>query len=393
MNPGRDAVAACSDTAAITVTRPHHTTLPGHLGAASATRRGRLARLGRKRLLVVVGLVAAVALTWTPASRGHVKAMLLLTQVLPQIPVKPLGLLTDTPAYRRVTLDSPHGPIVADMFTPVPRFGGIAARSEPALMLAMGVKTKASDRVQLLALARTFSRLGYVVLWPRLATLDRGLSLPESPETFVRGVRYLARLRVVDPRRIFIVGFSVGSSLALVAATDRRITGVVRALVFFGGYYDIFDYLTSLATGTVVVNGRVVPWRPDRQAVGHVKELLRNERATAVARIFTARTRAQAQAILRAAPPAETAFLRAMSPSYHLKDFRGRIFILHDRSDHFCPYVQSAMLNQALGARVPTRYLISDLFAHTLPKSGMSWQVVGEGGALYGFMHAALSVV
>jgi hypothetical protein len=350
---------------------------------AGPTRKRRAARRGR--YLVAAVLLVPAALLWTPTGQAHVKAVLLLAQEVPQVPVKPLGALTKTPLHERIALASVHGPIVADLFRPVPRFGTIQPHTEPTVMLALGVKTKASDRTLILAFAQTLSRLGYVVLWPRLRALDRGLPLLETPQTFIWGVQYLTRLASVDRQRISLFGFSVGSSLALVAAADRRIRGDVHTLVFFGGYYDIFDYLTSLATQTISVDGKTVVWPPDREALRLVNELLRTEHASAIARIFAARTRAQAVAVLHAAPPAELATLRQMSPSDHIKDFRARIFILHDKGDHFVPYVESARLNQALGTRVPKTYLLSNLFAHTQLKVGLSWHVIQDAAALYSY--------
>ena len=42
------------------------------------------------------------------------------------------------------------------------------------------------------------------------------MSLPEKRETVIVSVRYLKGLTIVAPRRISIVGISVGSSLAFV---------------------------------------------------------------------------------------------------------------------------------------------------------------------------------
>jgi len=361
---------------------------------AGPARKRRAARRGRYLVAaVLLVLLVPAALVWTPTGQAHVKAMLLLAQEVPQVPVKPLGALTNTPLHERIALASAHNAMVADLFRPVPRFGTIQPHTEPAIMLALGVKTKASDRKLILAFAQTLSRLGYVVLWPRLRALDRGLPLLETPQTFVWGVQYLTRVASVDRQRISLFGFSVGSSLALVAAADRRIRGEVHALVFFGGYYDIFDYLTSLATQTIAVDGRTVAWRPDREALGLVHEILRAEHAGAIALIFGARTRAQAAAVLHAAPAVELATLRQMSPSDHIQGFRTRIFILHDKGDHFVPYVESAKLNQALGTRVAKSYLLSDLFAHTQLKVGLSWHVVQDAAALYSYTVRFLEVM
>ena len=40
-------------------------------------------------------MLAGVAFLWTPAGQVHVKATLLLMQALPQVPVKPLTVLSN----------------------------------------------------------------------------------------------------------------------------------------------------------------------------------------------------------------------------------------------------------------------------------------------------------
>jgi acetyl esterase/lipase len=353
----------------------------------SAATKGR-ARVTRG--LVVLLLVLAGVL-WSGPLAAHARAVLLISQVLPQIPVKPLYLLTNAPVHTRLTLASPYGPIVADLFRPVPRFGGIGAHTEPAILLVMGVKAQESDKKLLLSFAQTVSRLGYVVMWARLRALDQGLSLPEKPETVIVGVRYLKGLTMVAPRRISIVGISVGGSLAFVAATDPRIRAGVHALIFFGGYYDIDDYLVSLATHTSTYHGKTMAWRPDPQAVGYARKLLQTAHAWNIVRIFGVHTRAQAEAILRAAPARELAPLRALSPSLHLKEFRTPIFILHAQGDTFVPYLQSAKLEQVLPPRMVKTYLISDLFAHTHPKAIVSLDALQGALKLYGFLYDGLS--
>ena len=131
--------------------------------------------------------------------------------------------------------------------------------------------------------------------------------------------------------------------------------------------------------------------RPDPQAVSYAKKLLQTAHAGDVARIFGVRTRARAEAILRAAPAPELAALRALSPTLHLKEFRTPIFILHAQGDSFVPYLQSVKLDQALPPTMVKAYLISDLFAHTHPKAIVSLDALQGALKLYGFLYDGLS--
>src|ERR687886_2568670 len=134
------------------------------LPAPTSPRLSGIATKGRARVTrgLVVLLLLLAGVLWSGPLVAHAKAILLISQVLPQVPVKPLDLLTNAPVHTRLTLASSYGPVVADLFRPVPRFGGIGAHAEPAILLVMGVKAKASDKMLLLSFAQSVSRLGYV---------------------------------------------------------------------------------------------------------------------------------------------------------------------------------------------------------------------------------------
>jgi hypothetical protein len=145
------------------------------------------------------------------------------------------------------------------------------------VILAMGVKTSERDRPILLSFARTLARLGFVAFWPRSEALDAGVSLPEEPDTFVSGVRYLRGwirwTRNAPP--------SSGSRSGPPSRwwPRARIAEGVPPLIFFGGYYPIFSYIASIATRSIVVDGQVVPWEPHEDVAGHFHQIRENKRA------------------------------------------------------------------------------------------------------------------
>ncbi|MBI2007577.1 MAG: hypothetical protein HYS83_02695 [Candidatus Blackburnbacteria bacterium] len=334
----------------------------------------------RKRLvasLFIVGVIGAV-LFLKPLST-HTKVILLVSEEFPQIPIKPLGLIAKAPEHRTLELETKAGKAVADLFLP-------SRRSAPALVLAMGVRTQEKDKPVILHFARTMSRLGYVVLWPRLETLDKGTPSFEDPETFVDAFEYLESQETVDPRRISFIGFSVGSSVATVAAQDPRIAQNVRALVFFGGYYNAFDYVTSLATGTIVLDGREAPWDPAEGATGHLKEIFERRAAKAIG-VFGVKSRNEAAAFLSALPQDELEFLHKLSPSENLEKLRARLFILHDRKDAYVSYTESQRLYNMLPEKENAALLFMNLFEHVQPQKGISLQTAGELLKLYGFLY------
>lgn len=338
----------------------------------------------RQYLLLIFLVILLLGVVFHKQLTTHLKITLFITEEFPQIPIKPLGLISFGPFHEKVGLDSSNGRIVGDLFLPVD------PDKRPALILAMGVKTNEKDRPILLHFANTMARLGYVTFWPRLEVLDKGQSLPEEPETFIESFKYLANLESVDPKRISYVGFSVGSSTAFVAASDPKISDKVHGLVFFGGQFDIFEYLLSLATKTVKMNGLATPWNPDLDALNHAKGLLDTKGADQVLKIFDVKEASEAAVLLGKAPDDEILGLKKYSPKEYLGNFKAKIFILHDKSDTLVPYVESVKLSQALSEDQIEGYLLIDLFDHVQPNRPIN---IGELLKLYGFLYEVLTVL
>ena len=282
----------------------------------------------------------------------HLKISLFITEEFPQIPFKPLTLLTENPLQTKVEFETKNGKVVADLFTP------IASSPYPGVILAMGVKLSEKDKPLILHFGKTMARLGYVTFWPRLEVLDKGQSLPEEVETFIEAFKYLEE----RTDRISFIGFSVGSSTALVAAADPEIADRVHSVVFFGGYFDIFDYLLAL--------DKKSEWKPHIDAINHAKTLLAAKGiATQSAKL------ADSQDATR---------LKKYSPKEYITDFKGKIFILHDKSDTYVPYTESTKLYEAMPKDQIAAYHISDLFEHVQPNRPIN---IGELVKLYGFLY------
>ncbi|HZT06421.1 MAG TPA: alpha/beta hydrolase [Chloroflexota bacterium] len=338
-----------------------------------------------RRWLVPVGLASLGGLVGFRLA-SHARTLLLFAEMFPQVPIKPLRFLTRAPIHRSIRLADPPEGIVADLYLPRGGFHGVCPRAVPAVILCTGLKTQQRDRENLAHLAATLARLGYVAMWPRLEILDRGQSVLERPSTFVRAHQYLASVEQVDPGRISFVGFSVGSSVAFAAATDPKIADRVRALLFFGGYYDLPEYLLAVATGTTVCDGNILTWHADDGAVAHVRSILEQQSAPHLLRALSTRTREEALSEIDAAPPEELAPFRSANPADRVAKLKARIFILHDEGDHYVPYTESVALDRALGARPGKEFLITHLFEHTLPRAALARAATADVARLLAFL-------
>ncbi|MBI2020742.1 alpha/beta hydrolase [Candidatus Daviesbacteria bacterium] len=339
----------------------------------------------KKKIFILIALLVLilVVILQKPLAT-HFKIALFITEEFPQIPIKPLGLVTGQPNHQRIELDSSNGKVVADLY--LPRGGD----QKSAIIVAMGVRTQEKDKPLIRKFSDTMARLGYVVFWPRLDSLDRGESLPEESETFIEGFKYLQTQPLVNSDRISSMGFSVGSSTALVAASDPQIAKDVYSLIFFGGQFDIFEYLRSLASKNYQVDGQTISWNAADDARNHAKSLLLAKEATETAKIFEESEKDKIDKILSEAPDEEKERLKKYSPKEYVGQFKGRLFIMHDKADHYVPYVESVKLNQAFANQVEA-FVITDLFEHVQPNRPLNGQTLGELFKLYGFLYQVLN--
>lgn len=347
-------------------------------------------------LVALLLFVAVAALAAGPQIRAHWRALLLVTEEFPQVPVKPLGLLTPPPGHHPLPPDAAEGPaipsqageIAADLVVPGDGAAG-GERRRPAIIIAMGVKTAEKDRPLILGFANTLARLGFVTLWPRLAALDQDRNLLEDPDTLVAAFQYLQRLDGVDPQRVSFIGISVGSSIAFVAAADPRIAADVHRVVFFGGYYDALEYLLALAGREAPVNGGRLPWEPAEGAVNHVREIFEEAGAQELQQVLVAGSYMEAERLLAAVPEERLRLLRERSPSQRLSGIRAPVLVLHERSDHYVPYTEALRLRLALDPGQIAAFSVVELLEHVQPRE-LDLRVIGEALKLEAFVAKAL---
>ena len=183
----------------------------------------RLRRIGLVLLVLAVVLVA-----WEP-SRVAIQTAILLPNLLDAGP-KPLNLFSEAPQRTQPALPRrragrgprPRGAVAA----------GVGQRRAPAgaMLLVFGVNNLGRNHPSIERVADGLARTGVAVLVPDSRTLLEGRLEVGEIDGVVRAFQLLAARPEVDPTRVGIVGFSVGGSLALLAAGDPRIsrTGSIR---------------------------------------------------------------------------------------------------------------------------------------------------------------------
>ena len=217
---------------------------------------GRLRRIG-----LVLLVLAVVAVAWEPTRVGLQTAVLLPN--LLGAGVRPLSLFSETP--RRSAVEYRPGreggaPELAELWLPS---WASPDRKAGAILLVLGVNNVGRNQVVVARVADALARTGLAVLVPDSRVLLEGRLEVGEIDGVVRAFDLLASRPEVDPQRVGVAGFSVGGSLALLAAADPRIADRVRFVNAFGAFGDASTYLASVAAHAYRDGeGGEVAWTP-----------------------------------------------------------------------------------------------------------------------------------
>lgn len=340
-----------------------------------------LRRLGLTLLAVLLLMTA-----WEP-TRVALQTALMLPSLLGSGP-QPLPLVTKPPhrtslPYRAV----PGGePDLAELWLPD---WASANRPAGAILLVFGVNNLGRNHPAIERVADALARTGVAVLVPDSRTLLEGRLEVGEIDGVVDAFRLLASRPEVDRERIGIFGFSVGGSLALLAAKDPAIAGSVRWVNAFGAFADAATYLAAVSAHAYrAPGGGEVAWTPtplarqvylafmldqvaderdrerldsafgaairdgDRPAADpSLREALATEVARTVHDLLTARSLAEATDSIDSLPAESLAFIDAISPARHLAGLEAAVYLMHETEDHHVPFVESRSLADALEAR------------------------------------------
>jgi dienelactone hydrolase len=359
-------------------------------------------------------VLLAVVLATHPG-RVAVKSVLLLPAVFSDAPVHPLVWFTPPPRREAFAFDYSVGEVEGDLYLP-----GTGGR-HGAVILLLGARPLARDEPILVRFAEGLSRAGAVVMIPASSTLAIGRVVPEEVDALVEAVALLRARDEVDPARLGIIGFSVGGSLAVLAAADPHLAGQLAFVNAFGGYNDARDLLRAVGTRSLAYAGLDEPWTPhnltlwviarqlvdtlpdeaDRQVLDRL--ILREDPTAreevgrlspvgrAVLDLLDGLAPAEAEQALALLPEASHERLRGISPALVLERVHTPLFVMHDRGDRFVPYTESRRLVARADPTTIELFTEFELFDHVVPDRGIdSPAVLVEVAKLYHQMYRLL---
>jgi dienelactone hydrolase len=342
------------------------------------------------RLVLGLGLLLGATIAFTPTGRVATKAILILPEVFPSAPVRPLLWFSSPPAQEEYSYTAADGQVDCDLYLP----GGVGPHGSVILYTGAFGLRRDPGFVQF---AEALARSGAVVLAPESSALRAGEISPEEVGSLLEAVAYLRGRPEVDPDRVGIFGFSAGGSLVLLAAETDVGRDEIAFVNIFGAYYDAHELLREVATQSIEADGQVIPWVPDevtRYAVakqvvmsvtnpvdaeilsralldGDLSALDQQDQLSAdgrtVLELFQHPSAARADEILAILPPGTRERLAAISPSTHIDRLKANVYVMHDRSDRFVPFIHSRELASAAPHGTVRSFAEFELFGHVTP--------------------------
>lgn len=357
-----------------------------------------------RRIGLVLLVLAILLVAWEP-TRVALQTAVMLPNLLDAGP-KPLNLFSAAPVRMAVpyrTTDPGAEPELAELWLPS---WASEQRQAGAILLVLGVNSVGRNHPAVERVADGLARTGVAVLVPDSRVLLEGRLEVGEVDGVVRAFQLLAARPEVDRERVAIFGFSVGGSLALLAAGDDRIASQIRWVNAFGAFADARTYLAAVSAHAYRgSDGSTVPWTPsplarevylrflldqvpdegDRALLDaelgaaileaerpssdpRLRRSLETDAAREIHDLLTASSLDEAATAIEALPSRTQSFIDAISPIRHLDGIEADVHLMHETEDHHVPFVESRVLASALGlAGTLAEHTEFRLFDHVQP--------------------------
>lgn len=323
--------------------------------------------LGKYKAQVII-LVIILAI-FNPYTRAFFKSVLLISEIFPGSSVKPLGIFTKEPILKEVVYKSGGKEIFADLWSPNDR------RKHPGAVLHLGLDIDRKDpRVQMFA--KSLARSGIIVLAPNIPSISNRRLTRETPRELEDSFKYLTSLNLVDKKKTGFMGLCVAGAPTLIAAQSKDLKNKVAYLITINPYYDLSSLYKEITIRKI--NGEI--WIPhfktvevfNRETIFQVddekdKETLskllinidqerlsrglfdkvdpyktfNTDEAIEVYLGLTNKDPQKSDSYLKNATKKQKDYLKALSASTYVKDFKPKTFILSEKPNHYLPYTEA----------------------------------------------------
>lgn len=268
----------------------------------------------------------------------------------------------------------------------------------PGIVLALGALREGRRYPLLESTARAIAAVGFAVLVPELGRLRSLILGMDAVEDLVHAAEALPTEAGVAEAPVGLIGFSLGGSLALVAAADASLRDRVACVAAMGSYFRLNDMLDAAVDGfrgpggeqmslaapsAYTVAASLIDRLPDvdREVLARTIDAERDSPLEALSRVEPSSVGGEARLVLQLLRNRDrdtrrvliesisglALEMRALSPEGAIGGIGAPTWILHDERDQYVPFGQFRALREAARGRADFRFLAIRLLEHTEP--------------------------
>ncbi|MGH2755474.1 MAG: alpha/beta hydrolase family protein [Actinomycetota bacterium] len=334
-------------------------------------------RPGKKALATSAVVVMAAGAWAVPFTRARLKAVAVLADAA-GVPF-PRPFAPDV----EITEEELAQDVTGDLYAP--------SDDAPVILFVPGAAEEGRDDPRVIRAATALAKAGRRVFVPELNLYKRTLDRDDI-ERIATAIELLAR---DDP--IGILGFSYGGSLALIAASDPRVSDGVSFVATFGAYFDLHNVIQGITTGVTILDGSEVAFDrvPMARSIltsaaidlaseayaGALRAAIEAEDprrltppAAAIYRLLMNRDPERAAGLVAATPARFRRALEDFSPAGVLHRLGSPLYILQSKRDAATPWTEAVLLDRAVGR---SRLVMLNHFLHVDPPGVVGWLTDG----------------
>lgn len=345
------------------------------------------------RLFLII-LVLGVLLLASPLARGF-WSFLVVTELLNFDSHGWLGTFADAPGVTEISYRGPAGDVKADLYLPASR------QKACGVLLNHGVIDTGKDDPRLKRLAGILSRAGFAVFVPEFAGMRSFRISPQDVDEIRAAFEVFTSLGGAAPDSCGLFGFSYGAGPTIIAACRPEIRSRVRFVVSFGGYYDLRNVLSYLATGYSEFQGKKY-FRPpqeygkwvflannlglvrspaDRDVLRRILDVkLRDEKAAIdgfapqlgeegrnILNLLSHPDPARTEALYARLSPEIRSTVESLSVARAIPGVRADLILAHGEDDDLIPFTETLRLAQAAPAPAKVFCRVLKTYSHVDP--------------------------
>ena len=254
---------------------------------------------------------------------------------------RPLSAVTGPPAVHPLGPPAPGPAPAADLYL------GRSFVQPPGLVLVHGIAPRGKDDPRLREAAALLARAGWAVAVPTVDGLTRLRLRPEDAGVVVTAIR---ALDAAGYRPVAVLGVSLGSSPALLAAGDPEVSSFLSAVLALGGYASALELLRYTLTGAYAFEGTRGRGPIDESAIAEFARANAELVDGAGRRLVDNRDPEAVDRLAAELPPPTRQLLDALSPELALGRLSAPLFLIHGRDDPAVPFTESLRLDRAARA-------------------------------------------